>query len=178
MISTKLSGNWGGLGSGSGSLMRRLDMERLGDFAIQTVKRRAMTGLGSDGTPMPPLKSSKRFVARDPKNPFRFLGYAAWKVKVGLHGVRDLVGDGSQGGHMWDNLTVRSVTEQLVRMAFTERHQREKALANEQRATFLSFSPADQAKIVGEASRLFGVNVRSLGVTQAIAILRKKKMAA
>lgn len=161
------------------SLFRVADMQRLGDFAVSTVKQRAMRGLGSDGTAMPPLKASRlETVKTGPKTvSFRRTGYAAWKAKHGLQPVRDLIGTGEQGGHMWDNFTVRSVTEQLVRMAFTSKHQREKALANEKRAPFLSFSAADQTKIAAEAARLFGINVRSLGVTQAIAILRRRKAA-
>lgn len=179
MISSKLSGNWGGLGSGSGSLMRRLDMERLGNFGIATIRARTAVGIGSDGAPMPALKASRiQTVVTGKLVQFKRVGYAAWKASKGLMPVRDLIGDGSQGGHMWDNFSVRSVSETLVRMAFTKKHQREKALANEQRAPFLSFSPADQIKVAAEASRLFGINVRSLGVTQAIAIMRKRRIAA
>jgi hypothetical protein len=158
--------------------MRRLDMERLGKFAIQTIIQRTARGLGSDGLPMPALKASRIQTVKSGKLvSFKRIGYAAWKAAHGLRPVRDLIGDGSQGGHMWDKFSVRSVSETLVRMAFTQKHQREKALANERRAPFLSFSPEDQKKIAAEASRIFGANVQSLGVTRCIAILRKKQVA-
>ena len=153
-------------------------MERLGNFALTTIRERSARGLGSDGAPMKPLRASRiETVVTGKLASFKRIGYAAWKAKHGLQPVRDLIGTGEQGGHMWDGARVTIAGEQLTRISFTKKHAREKALANEKRSPFFSFSPADQAKIVAEAARLFSANFRNLGVTQAIALIRRKKAA-
>jgi len=179
MITIKFSGTARAtFANSASSLMRVQDMNRLGNYAIATIRERTARGVGSDGSAMKPLKAQRiKTVAEGKLVSFKRVGYAAWKASHGLQPVRDLVGTGQQGGHMWDNFSVRSVSESLVRMAFTQRHQREKAQANEKRSPFLSFSPADQAKIAAEGARLFGANVRSLGVTACIAIMRRRRAA-
>ncbi len=180
MITIKLTGGPKvQIGASMDSLLRVQDMQKLGNLSISTIRSRTARGLGSDGAPMTPLKASRiETVKTGPKSvSFRRIGYAAWKAKQGLQPIRDLVGTGAQGGHMWDNFSVRFVTETQVRMAFTAKHQREKAHANEMRSPFLSYAPQDQKVIVDAAREMFGVNVRSLGVTRALAIFRKRRAA-
>ncbi len=90
------------------------------------------------------------------------LGYAAWKSKHGLQPIRDLTGSGVEGGHMLDNLSVRSVSETAVRMSITARQARAKALANEKRAPWLSFSDGDERAIVAYARQLFESQVEAI----------------
>lgn len=117
---------------------------------------------------MPALKASRIQTVKSGKLvSFKRIGYAAWKAAHGLRPVRDLIGDGSQGGHVWDSFSVRSVSETLVRMAFTQKHQREKALATKGACRSSRFL----RKIAAEASRIFKINVQSLGVMRCIAIL-------
>lgn len=179
MISTtvKFSGNpVGGLGLGSDAFFRKIQMQRLGEFALKTVVDRTKKGVGSDDTAMPALKQGKvmQFAGRaNGRAQFRNIGYAGWKAQHGLQPIRDLVGDGRQGGHMLDNPSVRSVSETSVRMAFTSRSARVKALANEKRSPFWSFSEADQKKILEFANGLFKAQVEVIAQT-----IRQRKKAA
>jgi len=164
MISLGVTHNIGGLGINSASLQRILQMEKIGNFGIQTVISRTKRGIGSDDAPFPPLKGSnvRQFAARvNGKATFRSAsGYAQSKAKHGLQPKRDLVGTGKQGGHMLDNPSVRKVSETEVRMAFTSRSARIKALANEQRTPFFSFSEADQRAIVVFVEKMWGAGVQ------------------
>jgi hypothetical protein len=167
------------LGTSMESLLRVQDMQKLGNFAVQTIVARTRSGVGSNGLPFPPLKSSKVVQIRE-DGKFKRLerrGYAAWKIRKGLAGIRDMWGTGEQGGHMLDNFSVRSVSEMSVRMAFTKKRARQKARGNEARTPFLGYAPQDRAKIAAEANRLFGSNVRDLGVFGALRAFRKKKAA-
>jgi hypothetical protein len=118
-------------------------MQEIGEFALQTVKARVRRGIGSDDTAMPALHSP---------------GYLRWKSRHGLQPIRDLTGAG-KGGHMLDNLTVRSVSGSKVTMALTVRLARDKALANEKRTPWLSFSDQDQKQIIAFAAKAFGSSV-------------------
>lgn len=166
MISIGVTHNIGGLGLNSASLLRKIQMDKVGNFALQTVIARAKRGIGSDDSPMPPLKGSNVsvFNARvNGKPTFKAVsGYAQWKSKHGLQPDRDLVGDGKQGGHMLDNPSVRKASETEVRIAFTSRSARVKALANEKRVPFFSFSDADQTAILAYVSKMWGAGVREL----------------
>lgn len=160
--SVKLSGSVAGFGVNSAALFRQNQMDRLGRFALATVRARAEKGIGSDDSPMPPLSGKTSPVLVHEKFARQRIGYAGWKMAHGLRGVRDLVGTGKAGGHMWDGVSVRLATDSLVRMAFTTRSSRVKALANEKRAPFFSFSPADEQKIVQYAAQLFKTAVQSI----------------
>jgi hypothetical protein len=164
--SVKFSGNGiAGLGLGSDAFFRKVQMQRLGEFALKTVIERTKKGIGSDDAPMPPLKQGKvlEFGGRvNGRAQFRNIGYAGWKAKHGLQPIRDLTGDGRQGGHMLDNPSVRSVSETGVRMAFTSRSARVKALANEKRSPFFSFSEADQKEILEYANQMFKAQVETI----------------
>ena len=165
--SVKFSGfkSVGGLGTGSDSLFRKIEMQRLGEFALKTVIARTKKGIGSDDASMRPLKPGKavQFARRENgRAKFRNASYAAWKASHGMQPIRDLVGDGRQGGHMLDNPSVRSVSETSVRMAFTSRSARQKALTNEKRTPFFSFSSNDEKAIMGLAEEMFRSRVASL----------------
>jgi hypothetical protein len=182
MITIKTTGSSiGGLGLGSDSLFRQEQMMQLGKLGIQDLKRRTALGLGSDDQRMKPLKPGRAkatFSHRDASGPhFISSGYAAWKVKHGLVGMRDLIGIGQGGSHMWDKLSVRLATETLVRIAFTTVSSRQKAKANEQRDPFFSWSPSNQETLRAAAEKMFGENVRNMGVTRALQIFSKRKAA-
>lgn len=161
MITTsiKMSPGIAGFGINSAALFRQNQMERLGNFALATVKARAIKGIGSSDSPMPALSGKTSPILHNGKFVRQRVGYAGWKMAHGLFGVRDLVGTGKEGGHMWDGVSVRLATDSLVRMAFTTRTSRAKALANEKRAPFFSFSDADESKIVEYARQMFKAQV-------------------
>lgn len=161
-VTTKLSGGVAGLGFNSASLFQKNQMQRLGEFGIATVKARVARGVGSDDAPMKALSAKTSPILHHGKFVRQRESYAQWKLKHGLQPIRDLMGTGKEGGHMMDNLTVRSVTESTVRMAFTARQARAKALSNERRTPFLSFSDADERKIVTYAAQMFRSQVEVL----------------
>ena len=170
MISTnvKFSGGIGGLGLGSDSFFRKIQMQRLGEVGLKSVIDRTKKGIGSDDAQMPPLKLGKvlQFAGRqNGRVQFKNIGYPGWKAAHGLQPIRDLVGAGV-GGHMLDNPSVRQATETSVKMAFTSRLARQKALTNEKRSPFFSFSDADQRNIIEYAEQLFRAQVEV--IAQAI----------
>jgi hypothetical protein len=144
-------------------LGRAINMAELGQFSLQTVKARIARGVGSDDTPMPPLKQGRgvEFDSRE-NGRARFRpkqGYAAWKSKHGLEPIRDMMGDGKQGGHMMANFSVRSASDTRFTIAFTQRVARLKAIGNERRTPFLSFSADDERRILAYARQLFATGV-------------------
>jgi hypothetical protein len=165
----------GGLGPGSEGLFRRRQVEVLAQFARDTVVERVRRGVGSNDAAMPAL-SRKTSAVRSRGKVVRIQsGYAAWKAARGLQPMRDLWGTGKDGGHMLDNLTVRQVSEQSARIAFTQTKARQKALANEKRTPFLSFSDGDMSRIAKRAGEMFGAEVRAIGsVTEAIRRVRRR----
>jgi hypothetical protein len=144
-----------GLGFNSESLFRRNQMQRLGEFAIKTIRARVAKGVGSDDSAMLPLSAKSSPILKHGKFVRQRESYAQWKSKHGLQPIRDLAGTGQDGGHMLDNLTVRSVSESNVRMSLTARKARAKALSNEKRSPWLSFSDADEIKIMEYAAQMF-----------------------
>ena len=125
-------------------------MQDLGDFAIATIKARARKAIGSDDAPMPPLKVHRRagtsITIHGQKR--TLLGYPQWKVNHGLQPIRDLTGTGKDGGNMLDNISIRTVAGSSLTIAITARKARQKALANEKRAAWFSFSANDTRQIV------------------------------
>lgn len=164
MISTsvKLSGGVAGFGLNTQSLFSKVQMQKLGEFAIRTIRARVAKGVGSDDASMKALSAKTSPILHHGKFVRQRQSYAQWKTKHGLQPIRDLAGTGTDGGHMLDNLTVRSVSETSVRMAFTARKARAKALANEKRTPWLSFSTADEKAIVTYAEQLFKSQVEVL----------------
>lgn len=132
------------------------DMVRLGEFAIKTIKARVAQGIGSDDAPMPPLSVKTSPIAAHGLNFVRQrLGYAKWKSLHGLRPIRDLMGTGKDGGHMLDNISVRAASKDAVRISLTEVKAREKALSNERKSPWFSFSPSDELAIVAYAEQMF-----------------------
>lgn len=160
--SIKTSAGISGFGFDSASLFRKVQMERLGNFALDTVIKRTKSGIGSNDTPFPPLSGKTSPIKHNGKFARQRIGYAGWKAAHGLNAVRDMVGTGKEGGHMLDNPSVRLATEDMVRMAFTSRSARSKALANEKRTPFFSFSPSDEAKIMQYAAQMFKAQVQAI----------------
>ena len=161
-----------GLGAGSDDLFSRIQMERLAQIGRDSVVARTRKGLGSDDTPMAALSTKTSAVKSQGKVVRIRSGYAGWKAKKGLNPFRDLWGTGQQGGHMLDNLSVRQATPGSARIAFTSKHQREKALANEQRAPFLGWSPSNVADVMKAASEMFRSEVRAVA-SNFPALIRK-----
>lgn len=136
-------------------------MEELGDFALKTIKARVGRAIGSNDSPMPPLSGKTRPIMVNGKFVRQAVGYAGWKSAHGLNPIRDLTGPGIDG-HMLDNLTVRSVSGSRVIMAITARKARIKALANEKRSPWMSFSDNDTRLIVKFFSQFTGYAVQAI----------------
>lgn len=98
----------------------------LGEFAIRTIKDRLAAGLDANDRKMAAL--TKR--------------YQALKQRRTGRAIRDL----RLTGEMLDNLSVRSVDEDIV-IAFTSASARVKAFRNQQIVNWFGFSPADMRKI-------------------------------
>lgn len=146
----------------------------IGSFANKTVKDRTRSGVGSDDSVFPPLSNVEKFVrTADGRIRYRLRGYAAWKAAHGLAPIRDMWGAGTQGGHMLDNSTVRYADSNTVKISFTARMARIKALANEKRTPFYSFSGEDTKKIMDYAAKLWQSNVK-----QVISVLTGRRKAA
>ena len=161
-----------GLGQGSDDLFDRVRMEKLAKILRDSVVARTRRGLGSDDVPMKALSVKTSAVKVKGKIVRIRPGYAGWKAKKGLNPFRDLWGTGQQGGHMLDNLTVRQVTPNSARIALTALHQREKALANEQRDPWLGCSPSNVQDAVKAVREMFRSAVRA-GASNLPALLRK-----
>lgn len=131
--------------------IRPLQMLRLGSFGLKQVKARVAQGIGLDDAPMPPLK--RAWVRRGVKGKYVIIagarGYFARKLRRGGKPIRDLRFTGA----MLDNLSVRSATANEVRIGFTTKLAREKALANQRIAPWLGWSDTD-APAVQERARL------------------------
>ena len=117
--------------------IRPLQMLRLGGIGLASVKERVARGLNIDDQAMPPLKRS----------------YAVRKNREigGGRQIRDLRLTGS----MLNNLTVRSATENSVRIALTRQADRQKALRNQQISPWLGWSPSDIQAVEEAARRVF-----------------------
>lgn len=165
----------GGIGGPSSNLSVFFTAKfvKIGNFAIQTERARLARGVGVDDAPMPPLSGRTSAILRNGNFVRQRAGWADWKSRHGLQSFRDLYGDGRQGGHMLDNLSVRSANASSVRIDFTSRSARTKAQANSKRANWHGFSPSDQVKIAAFAMReLFGeVNVVDNRTLDAISTL-------
>ncbi len=119
----------------------------LGDFAVAQVKGRAAQALGPYDTPAKPLAK----------------GYAIRKTRAGKGNRRTLSFLGKVGGHMLDNLRVRTVGENSVRASFSTKAARDKAVGNSRIEPFLVFSPGNTRKITERANELLlGNNIKGL----------------
>ncbi len=119
------------------ALLRDLDIPAIGEFARATIVARIKRGLGSSGAPMRPLS------ARD----------ARWKSRHGLRPVRDLTGDGKEGGHMLDGIIVQKTSGTSVTITFAAGSAIKKAAINEAREAFFCPSPDDARRIAAFAQQ-------------------------
>jgi hypothetical protein len=123
---------------------QKYQMYNWGKFAVETVKTRVAAGLGSDDQPMKGLTK----------------GYAIRKTKAGAGNRRNL----KLTGGMIDNLQVRYADPNKVRADITSRLGRIKARTNERRTPWFGFSRADEKRIFTEGTRIFGPNLRNIGL--------------
>jgi hypothetical protein len=143
----------------------------LADYGILLQLEQAAKGIGSDGSPMPPLKSGAR----------RFAGRRGGKVAFITKTLRDLYGPGKDG-HMLDDLRVNYVDERKATFAITRRSSRIKALANEKRAPWYGWSPASMRKLRERSAQIFGTGVAErlfeMGLigTSALAFVKSKNL--
>jgi hypothetical protein len=128
----------------SGFGPQKYQMYSWGKFAIEKVKERVSAGIGSDDAPLKPLSP----------------GYAKRKQRIGKGSKRDMTFTGA----MLKNLQIRAADPSKVRADITSRLARIKARTNERRTPFFGFSRADEKKIFTEATRIFGPNMRNIGV--------------
>jgi hypothetical protein len=128
---------------------RAEQLRELADYGILLQLDQARQGLGSNGQPMPPLKSGRaRFVGRRD-------GVAAFAKKT----VRNLWGDGKENGHMLDHVRVNYVDDKKAAIAITDRANRNKARGNERRYPWWGWSPASMAKLRQRAAEMFNTGV-------------------
>lgn len=120
-------------------VIRREQMTRIANYGISLIRARVAQGIGSDDTPMPPLQVK---VSRSGKR----YGYAVIKQRRGLGTMRNLYGLGTDG-HMLDGIRVTYADDQRANIDITTRAGRTKALANERRAPWYSWSPSDIEKL-------------------------------
>jgi hypothetical protein len=146
---------------------RKYQLFQLAQVGVRSIKARVAQGIGSDDTPMPPLKSRRRmrwsksrqqWVEYGVADSSRF-GYAARKRRAGLRPMRDLTGPGTDGGHMLDALRVTSASETRATIDISTRSGRLKARANEQRAPWFGFSGRDVRTMMETARKIWGQNV-------------------
>jgi hypothetical protein len=138
--------------------VRPLQMLQLGRAGLAHVKQRVAQGVGLEDSPMRPLKQYRRIVGRSGKvvnlGPVR--GYPGRKLKAGKRDIRDL----NFTGAMLENLSVRNASENEVRIGFTTKLARQKALANQQREPWLGWSASDSKAVVDKAQQVFKNSVQ------------------
>lgn len=127
-------------------------MANIGTFAIDLIRSRALSGIGSDDTPMKPLNQY----------------YAKYKARWGRP-VRNLYGPG-KGGHMLDNISVRRADANLVRIDITSNIARKKAAANEKKSPWYGWSPRDAATILSAAQDAARGNIREVTGDRGLSI--------
>jgi len=111
---------------------QRFQNLKLAQVGLRSIRRRVARGIGAEDTPMPALTEGYKRRKRHSK-------------------VRDLW----LTGKMLLNLSVRWASDRQAQTALTSRKGRVKALANQRRARWLSYSPNDQKVVKAEARRLF-----------------------
>ena len=131
-----------------------VQMRALGTLGIQEIRDRAARGIGSDDRAMKPLNAR----------------YAKYKGYRGMPQIRNLIGTGKDGGHMLDNISIRSVTTNSVRIDITGRTARIKAAANEKKASWYGWSPNDAAEILGTAQQMAKGNIREVTGDRGLSI--------
>ena len=141
-----------------GGWVKAEQVKAVAQYGIELQLAQCAAGLGSDGTPMPPLKGSgvAVFGARvNGRVVFQRQAYAQAKVKLGLQPIRDLRGPGKDG-HMLDDVRINYLDNKQATISITTRASRVKALANEQRAPWWGWSPASVHFLTQYAAQVYG----------------------
>jgi len=148
---------------------RQQDMVKIGTVGVAAVIERVLLGRGPTDGPAKPLRN----------------WYARLKQRKGLIPRRDLMGTGfmhvkqlQKGklriskktallggrfvGHMMDNLSLRTVTENSAKAGFTQNVARIKAQANEKREPFVTFSPKNREAVTSAAAQIFRERIKTL----------------
>lgn len=155
------------------------DIRTLAQYGISLQIEQARNQIGSDGSPMPPLKGGggrALFVARvNGRATFQYQGYAAWKAAHGLQPVRDLYGEG-KNGHMLGDVRINYIDDKSAQISITRKSSKDKASGNERRAPWWGWNPSSVRKMVEFAALIFPQSTAdklySLGVVGASALSR------
>lgn len=119
----------------------RQRMYKLGVFGVAEVLNRVSSAIGPEDGPAKPLKRTFPF-------------YARRKSRFGLSNRRDLHGFG-RGGHMLDNLKVRTVGMNSMTAGFSTKRMRDKAAGNTKNEAFMVFSPRNVQRIAEASRKIF-----------------------
>lgn len=148
------------------------DMLKLGTVATAAVKNRVRAAQGPNDGPAKPLA----------------VGYAKFKSRRGLKNRRDLWGTGfalsgqltrakkrpKVGkrfiGHMLDDLRVRTVTGDTVRIGLSQFAARAKGLANQLREPWLVLSPSNRAAVNNAWGLIFAEKVKRLARVVSVSL--------
>ncbi len=153
---------------------RAYQMAALAQVGVNSIKARLAKGIGSDDTPMPPLKNKKgkaygkmwkgRWIEFGPETP----GYADMKgttlrtlrgAGVGWTGAGAKRKRRKSETHMLDDLRVTSASPTQARIDITKQDSRIKARRNEQRAPWFGFSGRDVRNMLEAARKIWGTNI-------------------
>ena len=127
---------------------RAEQVRSLADYGILLQLEQARQGLGSDGQPMPPLKSGAlKFAGRRD-------GAATFQRKT----LRNLYGPG-KNGHMLDDIRVNYVDDKKATISITKKTSRDKARGNETKAPWWGWSPASMQKLRQRSAEIFGTGM-------------------
>lgn len=151
-------------------------LRALAELYIDLQQDQLEKGIGSSGSPMPPL-SGKQVVVFDrtggkPKFVERLhTGYRGKKIRKGLPGIRDLYGPEGQGGHMRDDIRINYLDDQIAKVSISRKSSRDKALANERKAPWWGLTPANARVLAQAQANVFGGAMEdyldSLGLVQS-----------
>lgn len=147
-------------------------LRELMEYGIALQKAQCASGLGSDGTPMPPLKNQSGkviFLQRNNGHAQFGLtpGYASQKARLGLVPMRDLYGPGKDG-HMLDGIRVTYIDDKQCIISISTTSARTKARANEQRAPWWGWSPASVELLTAKAAEIFGTGTAEYLVSMGL----------
>jgi hypothetical protein len=127
----------------------RVDQIRsLVDYGIILQLEQASKGLGSNGSPMPPLKGG----------PAKFAGRRDGVATFSRKTIRNLYGPGIDG-HMLDDIRVNYVDEKKGTITISRQSSRNKARGNEKRYPWWGWSPASMVKLRQRSAEIFGTGV-------------------